>query len=108
LADVSQVQLNSVRGQVLTAQRTPRLVESLAAREFWQGYLYGRHAQRFAVLDAPFFERMEAFDAARGELPDSEYLEAMNRLGVEREAACTSLISQLTREALLAAGADRQ
>jgi hypothetical protein len=99
-ANVSQVQLNRVRGQVLTAERAPRLAQSLVERDFWQEHLLSQHAQRFAQIDAPFFERMEAFDALREELSDSEYLAVVNQLGVERETARQELLEQLTHEAL--------
>lgn len=99
-ANVSPAQLNRVRGQVLIAERSSRLAQSLAERDFWQVHLRGLHRQRFAQLNEPFFARMEAFYAARGDMADGEYFEVANQLGVEREAANRRLVSQLTNEAL--------
>ncbi|WP_110993913.1 NEL-type E3 ubiquitin ligase domain-containing protein [Pseudomonas sichuanensis] len=95
-AEVSHRSLVAVRSQVLIAERTPRLVASVAQREFWQTHLRETYAQRFEHTDQPFHEQLERLQEA--DLPEGEYLSAIGAVAEAREAAMQTLIETLTQE----------
>lgn len=95
-AEVSYRSLVAVRSQVLIAERTPRLVASVAQREFWQTHLRENYAQRFEHTDEPFHEQLEQLQGAG--LPEGEYLSGIGAVAEAREAAMQTLIETLTQE----------
>ncbi|MDU9402007.1 NEL-type E3 ubiquitin ligase domain-containing protein [Pseudomonas sp. zfem004] len=95
-AEVSHRSLVAVRSQVLIAERTPRLMASVAQREFWQTHLRETYAQRFEDTDQPFYEQLEQLQQAA--LPEGEYLSGTSAVAEAREAAMQTLIETLTQE----------
>lgn len=100
MANVSSRQLLAVRGQVLTAEQTPRLAASIVGREFWCDHLLSLQASEFEQTDQPFFERVEALAQQEQGLRDVDYLREMDTIATERETARQVLIRRLTDEAL--------
>ncbi|MFB4390603.1 MULTISPECIES: NEL-type E3 ubiquitin ligase domain-containing protein [unclassified Pseudomonas] len=100
VAGLDQGRIDRALAQVRTAQTPERVALSLAQRDFWQEHLLNQHAERFEALDAAFFERQQALMDAPEALPEGAYLEAMNRIGDERQAARLALMRTLTRQAL--------
>lgn len=98
-AGVTSRQLLSVRSDVLSSEQTPRLIESLAGREFWQEHLRSEYAQRFEQVDRPFYARLEALSEQQPKVTDQVYLQQVDTVAAEREAAQQRLIDQLTEKA---------
>lgn len=100
LANVSQADLDAAAQAVRRAEAGAGLALFISQREFWVEYLRLRHAARFDALEQPFWQRLEALDARRGEIDDGLYLSQAQQLGEERETALQALALQLTEAAL--------
>ncbi|MFK0095444.1 NEL-type E3 ubiquitin ligase domain-containing protein [Pseudomonas sp. NPDC090592] len=101
IAGVTQADLDAAE-RVVRRVEVGGLAPYLSERDFWVEYLRQRDAQRFDALEQPFWQRLEALDLRRAELGDGAYLQQMQQLASEREAATRALILQLTEQALAA------
>lgn len=97
---VSAAQIDQALHAVLAAQTPQALSESLLGREFWTAHLRAQYAERFDEVSAPFHARLEQLwhEAANG--PEQAYLEAIEPVVREHEAAQTALLRQLTDAAV--------
>ncbi|WP_028694020.1 NEL-type E3 ubiquitin ligase domain-containing protein [Pseudomonas cremoricolorata] len=104
VSGVDQGRLEQARDQVLAAETVPTLAASLVQREFWQTWLEQRYAERLQALDEPFQARLAALmdEAEAGTSEEGQYLEQMNRVRDERQAARHALLLTLTEQLLAA------
>ncbi|NBA96607.1 hypothetical protein [Pseudomonas sp. R5(2019)] len=70
----------STRNRHRAAESTPRLVTSVAARDFWVDFLQ-QHVAEFAAMNQPFYDQIEVVEATH----DQEYLQQMNSIGRARK-----------------------
>ncbi|AIR90838.1 NEL-type E3 ubiquitin ligase domain-containing protein [Pseudomonas cremoricolorata] len=102
VSGVDQARLEQARDQVLAAETPQALAASLVQREFWQTWLEQRFPERLQTLDEPFQARLEALvaDAEGGAAAEGAYLEQMNSVRDERQAARHALMLTLTEQLL--------
>ncbi|MDH0732495.1 NEL domain-containing protein [Pseudomonas sichuanensis] len=93
---VSTAQIDQALDKVLAAQTPQALSESLQGRDFWTEHLRARYAERFHDASAPFHARLKQLwhEAVNG--PEQAYLEAIEPVVREHEAAQAALRRQLT------------
>lgn len=106
IADVSQAQLDAAAREVRRLEAGDGLVEYISQRDFWITYLRGEYAERFAAVEQPFWDQLDALE--QRQQPESAYLAAINQLARDREKAQAQLALRLTREALARRGSTRQ
>lgn len=104
LANISEAQLNEARLAVETAEAGPGLATFIARCDFWIDHLRTRHGRDFRQVESGFWERLESLGEEQDGLPDGEYLQRMDQLASEREAALDALALRLTENALESAG----
>lgn len=98
-ANVSREDLSRARKQVLANESSAVVIDSLAARPYWQGYVRKRFTERFEQLAAPFHERLDGYLQTVEQSGEQAYLERSNALMRELEAAEQVLTGELTEEA---------
>ncbi|CAG8870766.1 hypothetical protein PS627_04147 [Pseudomonas fluorescens] len=104
LAGVGAAQLEEAAAAVQLAEQSDALAEDVAQRDFWRECLKGKHGTRFEALEQPFWERLEALALQQDSLEEGVYLQRINALARERQAALDELFLTLTRQALAAQG----
>jgi Leucine-rich repeat (LRR) protein len=62
----------------------------------WVALIRKRHASAFPVLENEFSLKMAALDERRGDMPDTDYLNAVNDLSRQRLGAIAMLVQELT------------
>ena len=85
--------------QVLAGENREVLSQALAQREFWQGYVRNRYAERFDALAEPFHEQLEQAEGEVGEAGEQHYLERAAALMEALNAQERALYLELAREA---------
>lgn len=97
---VSAAQIDQALHTVLAAETPQALSESLQGRDFWTEHLRTQYAERFDEVSAPFHVRLEQLwhEAANG--PEQAYLEAIEPVVREHQAAQAALRRQLTDAAV--------
>jgi len=101
---ITAADLGAARAEVLREETTQALAEALADREFWVEHLHAQHALRFEQMNVPFHERLDALTEQAPTMADQAYLQQVEQIVVEREAAERNLIVELSREAVLRQG----
>lgn len=98
---VTIADINSARVEVLSAESTEQLVQSLADQDYWQEYLRQAYFMRFRALVDAQRARLEQFEALveSGGIDEQTYLEQCNELKLLLEEQETALIKRLTVEA---------
>ncbi|HDS1815655.1 TPA: hypothetical protein QEM96_000270 [Pseudomonas putida] len=98
---VTKEDINSARVEVLAAESTEQLVQSLADQEFWQDYLRKIYFLRFRKLVDAQRAKLEQYEAhvESGAGDEQTYLEQCNELKLRLEEQETALIKRLTVEA---------
>ncbi|MFJ4054781.1 NEL-type E3 ubiquitin ligase domain-containing protein [Pseudomonas sp. NPDC089743] len=96
---VTGTRILRARAQVVAGESTEALSNALAQREFWQGYVRNRYAERFEALAAPYHEQLEAFERETGESGEQLYLERADALMAALNAEERALYLELAREA---------
>jgi len=97
---VTAADLGAARAEVLQEETTQALAEALADREFWVEHLHEQQADRFERMSAPFHERLEALIEQGATMADQQYLQQVEQVVTEREAAEQGLLIELSREAV--------
>ena len=90
---------NYAGASVLAGENTDVLSQSLAQREFWQGYVRNRYPERFEALAAPFHEQLEANELQAGDSGEQQYLERAAALMETLNGEERALYLQLAKEA---------
>ncbi|MFK3775366.1 NEL-type E3 ubiquitin ligase domain-containing protein [Pseudomonas sp. NPDC089406] len=106
IADVTEAQLRAAAREVRALEGGAGLAEFISARDFWVAYLKEAYAERFAEVEQPFWDRLEALE--QGDQAEGARLVAMNQLGVDRDKALKQLALRLTRERLAAQVGNRR
>lgn len=100
LSGVTEAHLDQAAATVRQAEASEELAEYVGERDFWREYLREENAQRFEGVEQQFWERLEALGAQQDSLEEGIYLQRMNQLSHERQAALDALFLTLTRQAL--------
>ncbi|WP_312931826.1 NEL-type E3 ubiquitin ligase domain-containing protein [Pseudomonas sp.] len=102
VSGVDPARLERARLEVLSAEQPSALAASLAQREFWRTWLEHHYSERLQALDAPFHERLLALmdQAEASATQDGDYLQQINAVRDEREAARAELYLTLTQAIL--------
>ena len=102
IAGVSQAHLDQAAAAVQSAEASDALAVYVAQRDFWREYLRGENSQRFENVEQQFWARLEALGTQQDSMEEGLYLQRINQLGRERQAALDALFLTLTRQALAA------
>lgn len=97
---VSAAQLNNARIDVVRSETPATLLASLVEREYWQRYLHETYPARFEVVDQVFHERLEVLEAQVSWTREQTYLERVEHVARDRQAAQLRLVRELTEQAL--------
>jgi hypothetical protein len=95
VAGVSQPMLDQAYGRVLAAESPERLVGAAVDRTFWQAYLQRTYPDRFAAMNEPFQQRLQALEDGG---TDHEAL--ASTIHVDQQVARRELMLELTRQSL--------
>lgn len=96
---VTRTRIMRAGASVLAGENTDVLSQSLAQREFWQGYVRNRYPERFEALAAPFHEQLEAYELQAGDSGEQQYLERAAALMETLNGEERALYLQLAKEA---------
>lgn len=100
VAGVSQRNLREAAAAVRAAEAGEELTAFIATRDFWLAWLREQRGDAFSELEADFWTRLDGLAAREASMPEGDYLNAMNRLASERDAALEGLARRLTEDAL--------
>lgn len=100
IAGVSQAHLDQAAAAVQSAEASDALAVYVAQRDFWREYLRGENSQRFESVEQQFWERLEALGVQQDSMEEGLYLQRINQLARERQAALDALFLTLTQQAL--------
>lgn len=102
-AHVAKSELRDAQRAVLAMENDDALVASLAQRPFWESHVRRRYSQRFEAIAERFQKLQETNEAEReaDRIDDALFLERSNTLMHEYDAAESTLIRTLAREAYL-------
>ncbi|MGS2844192.1 MULTISPECIES: NEL-type E3 ubiquitin ligase domain-containing protein [Pseudomonas] len=92
--------LLDARASVLADEASPLFLEDLIARDYWIRYLQDRHVAAFEALERDATQRHEAVEDAYPDKENSNYLDAMRVLEIERAEARIEKLKALTRTEL--------
>lgn len=97
-AKVSAADLQAAEAEVLAAETSVALKQSLAGREFWLSYLKRQYAERFEAVNGPYFARINALDVDRNVLSDKQYLDQVAKIDSRRKVEEMRLAQSLTAQ----------
>lgn len=100
MAALSDLDLAQARTAVETAEASPALADFIARQDFWLEHLRERHGSDFRRIEARFWDSLERLCEARTQMPEGDYLQRMNQLGMERENALHEQARTFTEQAL--------
>ncbi len=98
-AHVSNADLSHAQLEVLAANTSVAILDTLAERPFWQNYLRETYPERFDTLAAPFHERLESLEQQARNGQESDYGGRARALMREHEVDERVLMRTLTTEA---------
>lgn len=93
---VSAQDLVRARADILAGETTQVLADDLVGRDFWVEHLRQRFGHLIEEMNAPFHARLEALDTWNEQFGEQAYLEKVEALAREREAAERGLLLRLT------------
>lgn len=98
---VTAEDIDSARVEILSAESTEQLVQSLADQPFWQDYLRQIYFLQFRALVDAQQQTLEqyALQVESNQIDENTYLERCNELKQQLETQETALIKRLTVEA---------
>ncbi|MDF2490276.1 MAG: leucine-rich repeat-containing protein [Pseudomonas sp.] len=97
---VSLLDLSAARVSILTQETQEALATSLLQRDFWIAHLRQRFGHLVEEMNAPFHVRLEALEGWGASGSEQAYLDNVEQLVQEREAAERALLLRLTLEEL--------
>ena len=97
-AKVSAADLQAAEAEVLAAETSVALKQSLAGREFWLSYLKRQYTERFEAVNGPYFARINALDVDRNVLSDKQYLDQVAKIDSRRKVEEMRLAQSLTAQ----------
>lgn len=100
VAGVTPQLLRDAAAAVRLAEAGEALEPFIASRDFWQAWLREQYAAAFSDLEEDFWRRLDGLTSRQAYLPEGEYMQGINRLANEREAALQGLARRLTHDAL--------
>lgn len=100
IAGVSSQDMRDAVLAVRAAEAGDELEPYIASQEFWRAWLREHHADAFSELEEDFWRQLDGLVTRQASMPEGEYLEQVNRLASQREAALDSLAQRLTRDVL--------
>ena len=100
LGGVTLEALNSAEEQLRAAERSPKLLNYLVELPLWDSHLKLTFSRSFEALNEPFDQRLQAVFEKSTALNDVDYLDQMNQILREQQAAHKGESERLTKEAL--------
>lgn len=100
LAGVTRSRLDQAARAVQQAEASDAFAEYVAQRDFWREYLRSANPQRFEEVEQHFWERLDGLSAQQESLEEGLYLQRINQLSRDRQAALDALFLTLTQQAL--------
>ncbi|MCJ7959317.1 MAG: hypothetical protein MUW57_22930 [Pseudomonas sp.] len=100
LGGVTVEALNTAEEQLRAAERSPRLLNYLVELPLWDSHLKVAFSRSFEALNEPFDQRLQAVFEKSTALNDADYLDQMNQILREQQAAHKGEAERLTKEAL--------
>lgn len=100
LSGVTQAALDRAKSQITTAELSSQLLEFLVRQPFWIDYLKREYPRQFGVLDSTYPARMQALFETAESLDSADYLRQVSVIKEERDAAQSSILEELTDQAI--------
>jgi hypothetical protein len=100
LAGVTRSRLDQAARAVQRAEASDAFALHVAQRDFWREYLRTVNPQRFEEVEEHFWERLDGLGAQQESLEEGLYLQRINQLSRDRQAALDALFLTLTQQAL--------